>query len=411
MEEFVDISPIDSRREQIKRRLLRIIVPIAFVTLMMGSILGIALYSYTSNRRDALALSEDLLQSLDRRIATEVRTFLSPAAEMVRIIDSTMKEPQYWENRRALAEPLAMQMLKSIPQLSIFSFGDINGNYLMLKKMPDQSIHTKLIQREDASVKVTWIRRNGEGQVIEREDSEGDTYDPRSRPWYIGAVSTPGVYWTDVYIFFTDKKPGITASKSFRDDKGQLLGVVGVDIELESLSQFLGRLQIGLTGRAMIIDDTGRLVAYPEVSRMMRQKGGELAAVRLNELGDPVLDRAYNRFLIEKEGHRELLIEGKKYINTVSPLKSSAGKSWSILITVPADDFVGFVSLNYRKTLLLSVGVVALASLLAALLIWQGLRADRNARLLLSRQAEMKIQSQAFSDLAAKPAIFDPADN
>ena len=82
MEELVDISRIDSRREQLKRRLLRIVVPIAFVALMMGSILGIALYSYTSNRRDALALSEDLLQSLDRRIATEVRTFLSPAAEV-----------------------------------------------------------------------------------------------------------------------------------------------------------------------------------------------------------------------------------------------------------------------------------------------------------------------------------------
>ena len=79
-------------------------------------------------------------------------------------------------------------------------------------------------------------------------------------------------------------------------------------------------------------------------------------------------------------------------------------------IVVPSEDFVGFVSRNNRKALLMSVGVVILASLLAGLLIWQGLQADRSARLLLERRQEMGTQGRAFSDLAARPAIFDPAD-
>ena len=410
MEDIVDITRIDSQREQFRRRLLRVVVPIGCVVLMMASILGIALYSYSNNRRDALALSEDLLQSLDRRIATEVRTFLSPASNMVRILDNTMKDPSYWENRRALAAPLAIQMLKAQPQLAIFSFGDTKGNYMMLKKMPDRSVHTKLIERGEDGIKATWIRRDPDGREIGREYTPDDTYDPRTRPWYIGAVDTPGVYWTDVYIFFTDRKPGITASKAFRDDNGELLGVVGVDIELENLSRFLGDLQIGRNGRAMIIDEAGRLVAFPDLDRMMKPKGGELLSVRLNELNDPVLDRAFNRFLIERQGHRELIVDGKKYINTVSSLQSTVDKNWSVMITVPADDFVGFVSRNNRKALLMSIGVLALASLLAGLLIWQGLRADRNARLLLARREEMETQSRAFSALASKPAVFDPDD-
>jgi hypothetical protein len=188
------------------------------------------------------------------------------------------------------------------------------------------------------------------------------------------------------------------------------LGVIGLDIELTSLSAFLGSLQIGRSGRAMIIDETGRLVAYPEVARMMKEKGGELVALRLNELGDPVLDRAFNRFLIEKDGRRELSVQGITYINTFSSLQSAVDKRWSILIVVPSQDFVGFVSSNNRKALLMSIGVVILASLLAGLLIWQGLQADRSARLLLERRQEMETQSRAFSDLAARPAIFDPAD-
>jgi hypothetical protein len=70
MEEIVDIGSTEFRRGNLKRLLLRIVVPIACVALTMASILGIALYSYSNNRRDrdALALSEDVLTSLDRRL-------------------------------------------------------------------------------------------------------------------------------------------------------------------------------------------------------------------------------------------------------------------------------------------------------------------------------------------------------
>ena len=257
MEEIFDISSTDFRRGNFKRRLLRIVVPIACVALMMASILGIALYSYSNNRRDALALSEDVLASLDRRIATEVRTFLSPASNLVKIVDRALAAPPPGVNRRDLAESLATQMLKSIPQLAIFSFADTGGNYMMLKKMPDRSIHTKIIQRGETGIKVTWIRRDPDGREIGREYPTDDTYDPRTRPWYSGAVSTTGVFWTGVYIFFTDQKPGITAAKALRNGKGELLGVIGLDIELTSLSAFLGSLQIGRSGRAMIIGSGG----------------------------------------------------------------------------------------------------------------------------------------------------------
>jgi hypothetical protein len=117
-------------------------------------------------------------------------------------------------------------------------------------------------------------------------------------------------HWTGVYIFFTDQKPGITAAKAFRNGKGELLGVIGLDIELTSLNAFLGSLQIGRSGRAMIIDETGRLVAYPEMARMMKEKGGELVALRLNELGDPVLDYLLDQGPID--AHRS-----KQYFYTI----------------------------------------------------------------------------------------------
>ena len=413
MEENFDIRNPDKLQGHARRRLLRIAVPIAFVALMIAAILGIAFFSYSSNRKDALALSDDLLSSLERRIATEVRAFLTPAADAVEISHNVLnqtKYPFFADGWQALAEPLAMQVLKTLPQVATFSFADNTGNFLMLKKMANGSIHSKHIETGGDKRRVTWIRRDPEGNEIVREEDPQDTYDPRSRPWYIGAAGERGIYWTDVYVFFTDRAPGITASMAFRSVDGRLLGAVGVDVSLASLSAFLANLKIGRHGQAMIIGERGYIVAFPELSRMLAERGGELVPRRLDELNDPVLVRAFNRFQVEGQGSRELSVNGRKYINTVSSLKPMVGRNWSTLILVPADDFVGFVSRNNRKSLWMSLGVLVLASVLAGLLIWQGLRSDRISALLLARRREMEAHSGAFSELASRSDLFDPAE-
>ena len=40
-----------------------------------------------------------------------------------------------------------------------------------------------------------------------------------------------GMFWTDVYPFFTDKAAGITGSQPYRDASGELVAVLGVDVK------------------------------------------------------------------------------------------------------------------------------------------------------------------------------------
>jgi class 3 adenylate cyclase len=143
---------------------------------------------------------------------------------------------------------------------------------------------------------------------------------------------------------------------------------------------------------------------------MLREIKGELAAPRVDELGDDVLTHAYDRFRIEGAGHRVIEVGDHRYISAVTPIKG-AGRNWSTMIVVPEDDFVGFVARNNRKALVMSLVIVAVATLLASLLVRQGLRADRNARLLLERQSAITRQSEAFASLASDASLFDPAQS
>ena len=52
----------------------------------------------------------------------------------------------------------------------------------MVTKMADGSLHTKIIERTEGASRVTWIRRDSQGNVIDEETSIDDSYDPRNRP-------------------------------------------------------------------------------------------------------------------------------------------------------------------------------------------------------------------------------------
>jgi adenylate cyclase len=409
-EELVDINmDFHTRRQRLKGRLLRVIIPLGCVFLIIAAIVTVTMVNYHHNRRDTLALSQDMLDALDRRIHSAVHAYLMPASNLVRIGAETTRNhlDQIWSTNRT---PVGIEVLKTYPQLSGFYGADQQGNFVMHRQNPDGSIDTKVIKRQPSNVKVTWIRRDAKGHVIRKEISGDDGYDPRTRPWYKGAVETRRLYWSDVYIFFTDKVPGLTVSYPLYSQNNQLLAVFGIDIKLEKISTFLANLKIGRNGRAMIIEDDGVLVAYPELDRAFRRTGNTLETVMLDELNDPVLTRAFNRFKIDGHGKRTLVVDDRRYLNTVSSLKSSFGRDWSVMIIVAEEDFIGFLRVNLRKVLLMTSVIVMITGILAVLLVYQGLRADSNARLVLERKQELEARSRAFSELASKTALWDPED-
>jgi hypothetical protein len=401
----INVDPLGQARRR-RRALLRIGIPLGGVALMIATILFIAFYSYRANRDGALALSNDLLATLEQRIGIEVSDYLEPAARAVRILRDTLRDGALGD-RLPLVETFSGSLLREIPQIANLDFADENGNFVLVRGGRDGGIDVKLVENAPGPRRVTWIHLNAAGDEIGREEDPTDTYDPRTRPWYLGALAHDHLFWTGIYIFFSQRVPGITASAKYRDPNGRLY-LFGVDITLDALSRFLAALKIGRTGRAIIIDNTGQLIAAPSGGGMLHEINGEPAAPHIDELGDEVLTHAYDRFRVEGAGHRVIEVGGRRYITAVTPI-TSAGRNWSTMIVVPEDDFVGFVGSNNRRALWMSLVIVASAAVLASLLVWQGLRADRNARQMLERQSAITRQSNAFASLASDATLFDPA--
>ena len=183
LREIVGISP-DSlgRQNHLRRRLRRVIAPIGFVIVIMAALLSITAYSYYSNRRDALTLSDDLLRAIERRIAKELETFVNPIEDTVQLTSVFLENIPFDVSNRTLLEPLAFKVLANLSQISNFYVADTRGNFLMVQKKPDGSNDTKIINRTQKATQVTWIRRDPAGNEIDFQGAL-DPHTPIGNGW------------------------------------------------------------------------------------------------------------------------------------------------------------------------------------------------------------------------------------
>ncbi|WP_342512976.1 methyl-accepting chemotaxis protein [Sporosarcina sp. FSL K6-1522] len=91
----------------------------------------------------------------------------------------------------------------------------------------------------------------------------GPDYDPTQREWYTNATAQPNeVQWSSPYI---DKGTGdlvITASTTVHAD-GKLIGVVGLDVQLNALTEKIAASDVGYEGFPAIFDTEGTAIAHP----------------------------------------------------------------------------------------------------------------------------------------------------
>ncbi|MHC4780215.1 MAG: adenylate/guanylate cyclase domain-containing protein, partial [Planctomycetota bacterium] len=242
-------------------------------------------------------------------------------------------------------------------------------------------------------------------------------YDPRLRPWYIDAKKKEDLVWTQAYLFYSDRKPGISCAAPIRGKDGAITGVVAADIVIEEISTFIGQLKIGLRGMAFIVDRTGQLVAYPvksegDMKMLVREVRDErklkIVHWHIGECPDPVLVRSYETLCGGAGGADSKKCDlkepqwirfesgGETYIGTYTPFPSGTPWGWTVGVVVPEDDFLSRIKRNNLITL-----AISLAALLAAsgVGIWL-------ARRITKPLAQLAEESERIRNLDLTPHEF-----
>ncbi|MDX9979209.1 MAG: adenylate/guanylate cyclase domain-containing protein [Lentisphaeria bacterium] len=376
-----------------KSRSIRVTIMVGFAGLLLLTAVPIIAYMHSRNTEALLEFADELMAHVSDAIIEKTSHYLKPAAVMAEMGAHLAEEESFSLTETAWLEPFAIAVLEAHPQLAMFNLADERGNFLMPKKMPDGTIATKIIDREASPPTVTWKYRDRQGNVVRRETTTEVDYDPRVRPWYVGAKEAGGVFWTDMYILFTDQTPGITTSYPLVDRNGRTVGVFGLDIELGAMSRFLKTLKVGKNGVAFIFNEKDEVVAYHEIERLVRQRDGKTVPALVHELGEPRITQCLNTYREQGAPRFPFTSAGEHYIGSVREFPNTLDRGWKIGMVVPQDEFIGKLRKTARDTLLIS-----LAILVGALLVARGLSFSISQPIMVLAEEAHKIQNLRFDD-------------
>lgn len=314
--------------------------------------------------------ARELMVDAGANTTEHIKRYLEPAGDITeqtsRILNSGLI---------SVTDPDAMeryffQLLRTEPQLSGINYGDEAGNFVYVMKSDGPGPYrTKFITIEDNTRTVEFIWRTEDYAVVERSFDPKDTYDARTRPWYIEASALGSRIWTDPYIFFSSQQPGVTVAAPVLTLDNALHGVVGIDLDIADISTFLSDLTIGETGAAFILSDNGHVVAHPDPARIrMQNDDGTLGFIGINDFSDPIVRAAFAGFdskTMPTTGSVQAGFEfyGDKFMTLLLPIPG-IDLAWNVAVFAPEDDFIQGIKDNRQR----NIWIAAIISLVTAVL-------------------------------------------
>lgn len=125
------------------------------------------------------------------------------------------------------------------------------------------------------------------------EQSLPADYDPRTRPWYQGAVKSNSFMWTDPYVDASTGALVLSAAKPAYDNNGKLIGVVAVDMSLDSLAEKISSIKVGKTGYVYVVDNLNNTMIHPNKELISKPIPVEALAAALANGKDGSLNYIY----------------------------------------------------------------------------------------------------------------------
>lgn len=331
---------------KIKQQLIALIAMSFFVFSIY--ILIIQQVNSATNSKD---MANNIAIQLSETIIEKTFNFLMPAMLISETSANLMQSGILSSKNLDLIERSSLNFIKPHHQLSNFYFADMDGNFVMVSKQNDLFTETRL-QKKDSPGKVELIKRNQQGQIISKE-SQPSTFVPSERPWFIGALNTKKQFWTNLYVFHTKKYPGITASFPVIDKENKIIGVFGVDIELQNVSSFLDGQIKNYAATALILDEKNNVVAKPGELIFDTDIDGTIKPISKENLNDKFIQTAIN--LYEKNNKTTFTFDYKNetFNSFVRDFPSYFGKSWKMVILLsnqnngvqPSFSYVFFASI------------------------------------------------------------------
>ncbi|WP_204141899.1 cache domain-containing protein [Halomicronema sp. CCY15110] len=281
-----------------------------------------------------------------------------------------------------------LNVLAASPAFTWVQYGDANGDFLGAQRTANGELH---FHNRDWDPDTETTQSNVNSYAIqdavltplERKSFEmNPSYYAPDRPWYQGAAAAPDQRSWTVYVYRSSGTPGVDLTKAIKAD-GELLGVIGVGIELNQLSDYLEQLQGDRPGETFIVNSQGELIASTDKAEVTPdQTAGDTDAqlTQLTEVQNPLLQYASDTLQAEEfdlsnlEAWQRFVFKesdtGEIYHIALTPMGQL---DWMVGTVIPESTYTAAINRNKRRLLagvvIFTGGIAIVAVMLAERLI------------------------------------------
>jgi phosphoserine phosphatase RsbU/P len=384
-------------RRQLQLRTV-LIIPFVLQTIGLASVVGYL--SYLNGQKAVDDLVQDLQSEVQARISDRLDSYMTTPKRVVQAnwdainlnllnIEDTEKLSYYfWHQRKAFGVPYILYGYDS-GKLAAVGFNGSEGKTLTIDEVnPERNGNAHLYNWGVDSV--------GKRTKILKDWGE---FPMKKEGWYAEAVKQQKPVWSNVYTWEVPPYPLSIATSRPVYKNNKFHGVIAVEQRLSQISDFLRQLKISRSGKAFIMERNGLLIASSEQQQPFVIKNGKPIRLAATDAVVPPLIRATARFLQSRFGSLNTIksrqqfdfsFEQQRQLVQLLPWRDSLGLDWLVVVVVPEADFTAQIQADTRRTALLSLVAIAVATGLGVLV----------ARWISSPVLQLSRASKAFAQAA-----------
>lgn len=349
---------------------LHIHIGVLFTLLVLVSGVLLGWFNYAQNTRMIHASSEQVFDRFHSELLAQIERINVPIQGFVEQLSYQAVTAETTLEGRLLALPSISAAMKLNPHMASVLVGYENGDYFSVWPLRSPESGQGLDAPAGAAYLVKNRQRDRNGAVsslfvffdaklseIRRDSKENDAYDPRTRVWYKEAMESSELVRTEPYAFFSTGKLGVTMARRSRDGRG----VAGVDMTLSGIADFLAAKRITPDTRIVWFADDGSLFAS---DRAYGREGKPVSSAlpRIQDLGEPILERVYDAYRKSANSRILTLDDGRQsWKVSVMVMIPMPGVRRGIAIATPLDELLAEANRIRNRAMLVTVLIVLLA--------------------------------------------------
>lgn len=342
---------------------LRLILVLPFVLQVFGAVGLVGYLSFKNGQQAVGELVNRLEEEVANRLEKETINFLETPHLVNQVLLSSVYNGNLNLQDRPALEKFFFAQIKAHGIVPYLYYVDNSGSFLGVQKLDNGQFIVKVKDRSTGKNRNIYQLddRGRRIKLINSKKFDSKEYFLFDRSSDTTTKRIDQSAWSKVSLSSSVSALEIKAGAPVYSKSGELQGVLGVEIFLSQISQFLRQLKVSRSGHSFILERSGEMIASSTSEPPYIEKDKIQVRQLATESRDPLI-QATAKHLLQKFGefgqitsnHRLTFeVHGERQLVYVQPLKHLRGIDWLTIVVIPESDFMAQINANTQTTIIL----------------------------------------------------------